>query len=724
MLGVASLGDWLGLLATALFAQAQVSGATAKGAAFGGTIAVRLLPALVLGPVAGVLADRFDRRLTMVFCDLIRFGLFASIPAAPLILHSSAQIIAWTAIATFLVEAVTMVWLPSKDASVPNLVPRARLETANQLSLATTYGITPVAASLLLAALNTGLAGFSRPDQPLHSFLAPTPFSLYFLAFTRLATAAVVFFGIREISGHREGRDAAARQGPGALRQFVDGWAYVGRTKMVRGLVFGILAAFSAGGMVVGSAQFYAQSLSAGESAFAVLFAMIFIGLALGIALGPRLIGALSRRRWFGESIILAGIAVALMAFAWHLTVAVILVLLVGVAAGMAFLAGTTLLGGEVADAMRGRVFAFVNMSTRVVLMLAISLASVLVGLGSERVLRLAGLTVHLSMTRILLFLAGAVASLSGIAAFRQMDDKPGVPVLADLWGSLRGRPLVVPEPVVRRGVFVVFEGGEGSGKSTQVELLAATLRGEGWQVVVTREPGATAVGQRIRHLLLERAAGVSGAVTLAPRAEALLYAADRAHHVASVVRPALEAGNIVISDRYIDSSLAYQGAGRTLPVEEVSWLSAWATGGLIPDLVVVLDIDPAVGLARVANRGAADRLESEQRDFHERVRYAFLDLAAKDPKRYLVVDATAEPEQISRQVAERIRCLLPEDADGLLSGAPGIRIDQVPAAPPPPVDDRQWGANHRGVAPNGTHLVRRAVHSPVSDPSGSELPR
>ncbi len=688
VLGVASLGDWLGLLATAVFAQAQVTGAAAQGAAFGGVIAVRLLPALVLGPVAGVLADRFDRRTTMVFCDLVRFLLFASIPAAALVTDNKPQIVAWTAIATFLVEAVTMVWLPAKDASVPNLVPRARLETANQLSLATTYGITPIAGALLLALLNTLLAPFApgtdRASEPGHPFLAPTNFALYFLAFTRLATAAVVFFGIREISGHTD-KGAAAR-GPGVLRQFIGGWSYVARTPMVRGLVLGILAAFSAGGVVVGSAQSYAQSLSAGSSTFYLLFAMIFLGLAIGIAAGPKLVGALSRRRWFGISIVLAGVTVALMGFAPHLAVAVILVIIVGVAAGMAFLAGTTLLGGEVEDLMRGRVFAFVNMCTRVVLMLAISLASVLVGLGSVRTIRIGDLIdFDVSMTRILLVVAGVIGAFAGVAAFRQMDDKPGVPVLADIWASLRGRPLVLPENAPRRGVFVVFEGGEGSGKSTQVELLAADLRREGWDVQVTHEPGATEVGQQIRGLLLERSAGAAAAVTLAPRAEALLYAADRAHHVANVVRPALTRGSIVLSDRYIDSSLAYQGAGRTLPVDEISWLSAWATGGLAPDLVVLLDIDPAVGLARVAGRGPADRLESEQLAFHERVRYGFLDLASADPKRYLVVDATRPAAQIAREVADRVRSMRPTEvgSDGLVHGSSATdRDEQVPAVP------------------------------------------
>jgi dTMP kinase len=454
--------------------------------------------------------------------------------------------------------------------------------------------------------------------------------------------------------------------------------------------VLGILAAFAGGGMVVGSAQFYAKSLSGGESTFYILFAMIFVGLALGIALGPRLIGALSRRRWFGLSIVFAGIATGAMTFAWHLSVAVVCVLLVGIAAGMAFLSGTTLLGGEVADELRGRVFGFVNMTTRVVLMLAISLSSVLVGLGSDRVLTLGRLSVTVSTTRVLLLLAGAVGVLAGIGAFRQMDDKRGVPVWADLWGSLRGRPLGVPEIAPRRGMFIAFEGGEGSGKSTQVDLLATALIGDGWDVVVTREPGATEVGMRIRSMLLDRqaAAGPAG-VVLAPRAEALLYAADRAHHVASVVRPALAKGSVVISDRYIDSSLAYQGAGRTLPVEEVSWLSAWATGGLRPDLVVLLDIDPAVGLSRIAGRGDADRLEAEPGPFHERVRLAFLDLATKDPRRYLVVDGNAAPDRIAEQIIERVRTLLPPKADDhdpadSLPSQPDLRVD-VPSPPPAP---------------------------------------
>jgi dTMP kinase len=220
----------------------------------------------------------------------------------------------------------------------------------------------------------------------------------------------------------------------------------------------------------------------------------------------------------------------------------------------------------------------------------------------------------------------------------------------------------------------VVFEGGEGAGKSTQVTLLADALRAQGHDVVVTREPGATDVGARIRGLVLDRGNSPS------PRAEALLYAADRAHHVATVVRPALARGAAVISDRYVDSSLAYQGAGRTLPVQEISWLSSWATGGLKPDLVVLLDVDPRVGLSRVDSRGGGvDRLESESRSFHERVRYAFLDLAAADPKRYLVLDAARPPEEIAQAVAQRVT--------GLLATRDAARPAPPPNAVPPDVD-------------------------------------
>ncbi len=210
------------------------------------------------------------------------------------------------------------------------------------------------------------------------------------------------------------------------------------------------------------------------------------------------------------------------------------------------------------------------------------------------------------------------------------------------------------PERPRRPGVFLALEGGEGAGKSTQARLLAIWLREQGYDVVTTHEPGATKVGLRLRALLLDTAhAGLS------PRAEALMYAADRAEHVQSVIIPALERGAIVVTDRYVDSSLAYQGAGRQLPVSEIAELNAWATGGLMPDLTILLDLSPVTGLGR--RLSSADRLESEPVEFHHRVRSGFLSRAATDPGRYLVLDAIRPEAEVSREIQLRVRDLLPD---------------------------------------------------------------
>jgi len=206
VLGLSSLGDWLGLLASSIFASQQVSGSAAKGAAFGSVVAVRMLPALIMGPLAGVVADRWDRRYTMVVCDIGRFLLFASIPGITLITHDSRLVVGWAAAATFIIETLQMAWGPAKDASVPNLLPRGRLESANQLTLATTYGVTPVLAGAILAGLTTVVNSVHQSTG--RSSVNPTHLALYFNALTFLATALTVFFGIKEISGRTVERRA------------------------------------------------------------------------------------------------------------------------------------------------------------------------------------------------------------------------------------------------------------------------------------------------------------------------------------------------------------------------------------------------------------------------------------------------------------------------------------------------------------------------------------
>ena len=205
-------------------------------------------------------------------------------------------------------------------------------------------------------------------------------------------------------------------------------------------------------------------------------------------------------------------------------------------------------------------------------------------------------------------------------------------------------------------GLFITFEGGDGSGKTTQVALLTEWLVAEGHTVVHSREPGGTELGLELREIILHRRGYI------APRAEALIYAADRAHNIATKVRPAIERGDIVIQDRYLDSSVAYQGAGRVLDGTEVRDLSLWATEGLLPDLTVLLDLDATTGRSRIdaardadADAATYDRLEAEKSDFHERVRSSDLALAHAEPERFVVLDATDPVEELAASIRSRV---------------------------------------------------------------------
>ena len=203
-------------------------------------------------------------------------------------------------------------------------------------------------------------------------------------------------------------------------------------------------------------------------------------------------------------------------------------------------------------------------------------------------------------------------------------------------------------------GLFLTFEGGDGSGKSTQAALLEEWLRSQGRTVVRTREPGGTDVGDEIREIVLHRRCHIT------PRAEALLYAADRAQHVSTVVRPALARGEIVLQDRYLDSSVAYQGVGRELEADEIRRLSLWAAEGLLPDVTVLLDLDVAIGRSRLdESRTRYDRLEAEAAEFHGRVRDAYLTLAAAEPERFLVLDAALPVDELAALVRHRVSAAL-----------------------------------------------------------------
>ncbi|MQA04159.1 MAG: dTMP kinase [Streptosporangiales bacterium] len=638
-LGLSSLGDWLGFLAvTALAARYGGENYALANFAVGGVLILRMLPSLLLGPVAGALADRFDRRITMVVSDVVRFGMYASIPLV--------NTWWWLFVATLVTECASIFWTPAKEATVPNIVPRSRLEAANQLGLVTTYGTAPIAAGIFtLLATVSSLLGRTWveffKDYPLHMAMYVNAVTFLFAAYTVLRLK-----GIPAPGGASDGS-----MKPGVFRQIAEGWAFVGRTRMVRGLIFGMLGAFAAGGAVIAVGRVFVASMYAGDAGYGVLFGAVFVGMAVGMFTGPRLLRGFSRRRLFGLCLAGAGVGLLGIGLIENLVLVLLLTLVVGSFAGMAWVIGYTLIGLEVDDAVRGRTFAFLQMMVRIVLIAVLAVAPLIAGAIGTHELRPFDFLLHFDGSHAVILLAAVLMLVMGIVSFRQMDDRTGVPVLRELADALRGK-LTGPQGAPRTGVFVAFEGGDGAGKSTQVQLLTRWLEDQGQQVVATREPGNTPIGAQLRAMLLDPGNG-----GLDARAEAMLYAADRAQHVAEVIRPALARGAVVVTDRYADSSRAYQGAGRELAEEDIGRLSTWATGGLVPDLTVVLDLPPDVAASR--RTAAADRLEQESLDFHERVRRSFLDLAGRDPDRYLVVDATHPPEQVAEQIRTRLGPLL-----------------------------------------------------------------
>ncbi len=659
---LSSLGDWLSLVAlSTLASDLAAKGAAEQGAAVGGVWLTSLFPALVLGPLAGAVADRLDRRLNMIVGDILRAVLYLS-----LVLDLSLGVVnklTWMYVVQFLASCASLFWTPAKDASVPNLVPPEKLEQANQYSLFTTFGTAPVAGVFfgLLALISRELGSISPYFSTNQVTLA-----LYFNAATFIVSAITIYV-LREIPKRQASEQISA---PSVAKTIWEGWKFLGQDVVVRGLVIGMVGAFSAGGVVVGLGPSYIRNtLNGGSAGWGAVFSAIFIGLAAGMFLGLRILRGFSRRRLFGVSIATASVPLVLIALVPNLVVVVLLVVLLGAFAGIAYVTGYTIVGREVDDDTRGRTFAFLQSGIRVILFAVIAVAPVVAGgftalvrvVTGSSTLRFGTVDYDAVGYNLVLLLAAAVAVWLGTVSYRQMDDRRGVPLRTDLVAALRGGPFApVPgypngkAPAARRGLLIAFEGGEGSGKTTQARLLAIWLREQGYDVVATHEPGATKVGMRLRALLLDTAhAGLS------PRAEALMYAADRAEHVDSVIAPALERGAVVVSDRYVDSSIAYQGRGRNQSVHEIAGLNQWATGGLKPDLIILLDLPAVSGLGRRAP--SADRLEAEPTAFHDRVRAGFLAQADADPDRYLVLDATRPPEELSRAIHDRIRDLLPD---------------------------------------------------------------
>ena len=627
-----SLGDWLGLLATTAMAQ-QLSGGNYATANFAiaGVFIARLLPAVFLGPIAGVIADRIDRRLLMVVADVIRFALYISIPIA--------NNYFWLYTATILVECVSLFWSPAKDASVPNLVPKEKLESANQVSLFVAYGTAPIAAGLFAF-----LALFSSAiSSAFPSFKGTSVDIALYINALSFAFSAWTIFNLREIpKKQRSGMKAESSVG----KSLVEGYKAVSGSKIIRGLVVGMIGAFIAAGAVIGLARTFVGDLGGGDAGYGVLFGSVFTGLAIGIAFGPKIFAQFSRRRLFGASLTIAGSFLVLLAAIPNFTLAVFIVIILGAFSGVCWVTGFTMLGLEVHDDVRGRTFAFMQSMIRVTLVAVLAISPIIAAYIGEYRIKVRNTEVAYNGAAITLLLAGLFAILIGVVSYHQMKDRPNVSLWSDISNALKGElGSITGSPT--KGVFIAFEGGEGSGKSTQSKLLKKWLEEEGEEVVLSREPGGTEMGKDLRRILLDHSTG-----EISPRAEALLYAADRAHHVYSKIRPALDRGDVVITDRYFDSSIAYQGAGRVLVSGEVARISRWATESLFPTLTILIDLPAETGLGRLKSK---DRLEVEPLDFHERIRQEYLQLSLLDPERYLVIDGRQTVEEIHLAIIKRV---------------------------------------------------------------------
>jgi dTMP kinase len=644
---VSSLGDWLGVFALVVYVASPdhpISGAKAEFAV-GGVLLFRVVPGLFFGPFAGVLADRFDRRRLMVSADIARAFLIASIPWV----HSLWELY----LVSSLMEMLGQMWMPSKDATIPNLVERDQLMMANQLSQISTYASFPFAGALvaLLVAPAHLLQGVF-PALKTH----PVILAFFFDAGTFLFSASRVVTFPHELMKVKRARAPGARWNP--FSDLLEGLRFIRKQPIVRTLVLGAWTAFSGGSAIIALGPIFAGKLVRSSQGATAAWGTLIVAVGLGLVGGMMTAGWLSRRfdreKIFPVGLMVGGISAVGVSLMTSLQAALPLTFLAGFGAGTAWVTTFTLLQEKTEDRLRGRTFA--TLQTGIQLSLFIGLAGwpLLAGAIGNHTLSTSHYTIDFSGSRIAMASGGIFLFFSGIDAAR------GIATARGLRKTARKRGLRFTQPALaggaRKGLFISFEGVEGAGKSTQLKLLYDWLTKEqGKDVVVTREPGGAPIAERIRHILLD-----TSNRGMDPKTEALLYAAGRAQHVSETVRPALERDAVVICDRYIDSSLAYQGLARGLGEDDVLHLNEWATDELLPDLVILLHLDAERGLERL--EGDPDRMESEDVSFHRKVGEAYLHLAREYPSRFAVVDASGTKEQVHTQVRAAVLPFLTAD--------------------------------------------------------------
>lgn len=641
---LSGLGDWIGLVALQTLVvslSAEAGQQRLQLFALGGIMMARLLPSLIMGPVAGLLADRYDRKRLLVGTNVLRGLLFA-------VIAFSGDLVALFAL-TFAVETLSLLFFSAKDATLPNIVDRRYLPEANQLNLLVTYGTLPFGA--LLGTLMVLLAG--TLERVGLVALEPTVAALLINAGTFLV-AALLLARLAlppELRRARRSRE----QGVGVLAELSEGVRFIRDLPVIRGLITGVVGVFFGAGAVISlGPAFVSQTLGRPETDWFQLMTAVGVGLVLGLAAAPFATRRVRHERAFAVGLMATSAIAVVLGLGQAYPVVLVGGAALGAAAGFSFVIGYTLLQVHTPDTLRGKTFAAFATSTRMAMFAALGLAPFLAGAIGQGTLIVGGQIVTMSGVRITIILAGLVAFVAAVMSGR------GLWRTADGGTDAVRLPPVAPPSVAGR--LITFEGGEGTGKSTQVARLAATLRAEGYDVLVTREPGGPELAERIRALLLDPASA-----GMADRTEALLYAAARAEHTAARIRPALDAGKVVLSDRFVDSSLVYQGVARGLGVADIAEINRWATEGLVPDAVVLLTLDVAEGLTRARADSAAngvapagDRLEQEDLAFHRTVAEGYRDLADRAPRRYVVLEAAGAPEALAAQVREGLTPWLP----------------------------------------------------------------
>ncbi len=647
--GFASLGDWMGFLAI-IALTADIMGPTRAAAfAVSGVMAARVIPSLLLAPVAGVFVDRWDRKRVLVLTHVGRGLIMALIPFTQELLA--------LILATLFLEVLSALFAPAKDAVFPTLVRREQLMSANQVNLVLTYGMLPLA-GVLYAVVVEFTGRWATPG----SFLADRPIAvpIWMNAATFFLAAALM----RSITIRRVPVTTMRAQ-ERVTAQFSEGLRFVAGHPIIRIFILGVMLVAAAAGVVITTGEFFANLLNAGPSGFGVLVAAVGLGMVGGLLLAPVLTRRLRPDWLFAPGLVVAGIGLILTPLAADLPAALAPAAVMGAGAGLVFIVSYTVLQQRADDRIRGRTFGAFNAGIRVAIFLATIAVPFAIGvIGRERpVLSVVEGISTLAYPyvfggiRLSLITAGAVTVLGGLVL--QVLLRRALLAEARHGGDLATGMVatgVGPEGVARRGIFVVFEGGDGSGKSTQLTLLREHLERLGLSVVVTREPGGTATGERIREILLD-----PDNVGLSDRAEALLYAAARAQHVAEVIEPALAAGSIVLCDRFIDSSIVYQGAGRGLGEYRIEELNLWATGDIVADVIILLDVSAEEGLRRAGTVGEPDRIEAAGETFHSVVREAYRRRADAEPHRWLLLDGRRSMDELQAQIrADVLRALAP----------------------------------------------------------------